>query len=75
MNRIIGPVVVGASHKPARRGPRRLSEPHTTGRPAANSWADSPTGAVDNEAISDDGDAGMTHFGSDQQGVGTSMSF
>jgi hypothetical protein len=30
---------------------------------------DSPAGATDSEAISDDGDAGMTHFGSDQQGV------
>jgi hypothetical protein len=35
----------------------------------------SPAGTADNEAISDDGDAGMTHFGSDQQGVGTSMIF
>jgi hypothetical protein len=34
-----------------------------------------PAGAVDNEAISDDGDAGMAHFGSDQQGVETSMIF
>ncbi|MEU8195802.1 hypothetical protein AB0C10_18650 [Microbispora amethystogenes] len=43
-------------------------------RHAVNS-EQSPSGAADNNAISDDGDAGMTHFGSDQQGVGTSMIF
>jgi hypothetical protein len=43
--------------------------------PAANSGGPSPVGAVDNEAFSDDGDAGLTHFGNDQQGVGTSMIF
>jgi hypothetical protein len=39
------------------------------------SGVSTPAGTVDNEAISDDGDAGMTHFGSNQQGVGTSMIF
>jgi RNA polymerase sigma-70 factor (sigma-E family) len=44
----------------ARGSGRSVNE---TSRPAADSWAQALAGAVDNEQISDDGNAGMAHFG------------
>lgn len=58
-------VVVPASWGPRRRTALRLAL-HRAGFDQPELIA----GAADNDAIGDDGDAGMTRFGSDQQGVG-----